>query len=65
MGDEWDMSRQCALAAQKAKRLLGCVPSSVASRPTEGMLPLCPALLRALEHCGQLGGPQHKATVLN
>ena len=41
-----DVSRQGALAAQKAKPLLGCIPSSVASRVSEGILPLCSALLR-------------------
>ena len=41
VGDKWDMSWQCGLAAQKAKRLLGCIISSVASRSREGMLPLC------------------------
>ena len=46
VGDKWDMSRQCGLAAQKAKHLLGCITSSVASRSREGMLPLCSALLR-------------------
>jgi len=56
-----NMSRQCALAAQKATRNLGCTKSSVASRAREGILPLDSALLRPhLESCVQLWSPQHK-----
>ncbi|KAK4805505.1 hypothetical protein QYF61_004444, partial [Mycteria americana] len=39
--EELDRSRQRALAARKAKRLLGRIRRSVASRWREGMLPLC------------------------
>ena len=46
MDEKLDMSRQYALIAQKAKRALGCIPSSVGSRSREVILPLCPALLR-------------------
>jgi len=59
--EKLDMSRQCALAAQKANRILGCIKSSVASRSREGILPLCSPLVRPhLESCIQVWSPQHK-----
>jgi len=33
------MTHQCALTARKANHILGCIPSSVASRSREGILP--------------------------
>jgi len=54
-------TRQCALTAQKANRTLGCIPSSMATRAREGILPLCSTLLRThLESCVQLWRPQHR-----
>jgi len=61
VGEKLGMSWRCALTAQKASRTLGCITSSVASRSREGILPLCPTLVRAhLESCIQLWSPQHK-----
>ena len=60
---ELDMTCQCALAAQKASCILGCIKSSVASRSREVILPFCSALVRPhLEFWDsiQLWSPQHR-----
>ncbi|KAK4820564.1 hypothetical protein QYF61_001627 [Mycteria americana] len=61
MDKKLDMSQQCALTAQKASHILGCIKRSMASRSREVILPLCsaeasPRLLHpALEPSAQEG----------
>jgi len=61
LDEKLNVSRQCALAARKANRVLGCIKSSVGSRARDGILPLYSALIRPhLESCIQLWSPQHR-----
>ncbi|PKU40175.1 hypothetical protein llap_9511 [Limosa lapponica baueri] len=62
MDEKLDMTRQCALTAQKPNCILVCIKRSMASRLREVILPLYSALQVRLhlEYCVQLWSLQHR-----
>ena len=61
---KFDISHQCAFAAEKANCILGCIKRRVASRSRGVIIPLSSVLGSShLEYYIQVWGPQHRKDV--
>jgi len=62
--DKFNMSQQCAVAANTTNRVLGCIKHSIATQSKEVIVPLYTALVQPhLEYCVWFWVPQYKKDI--